>query len=111
MVFSGVVSLISLSGHSRFALSSVCVGSLVVLWFLPFGGSFVGGFSPSASILIFTALTYSCMWSVAGGRQNGLRHQESIIWDLKYQQVENRYEILRISIALTVIFHPTSHFL
>ena len=29
--FSGVVSLISLSGYSKFALSSVCVGSLVEL--------------------------------------------------------------------------------
>ena len=28
-----VVSLISLSGYSRIALSSACVGSLVVLWF------------------------------------------------------------------------------
>ena len=61
MRFSGVVSLISLSGCCRFALSSVCVGSLVVLGFLAFGGSFVGGFSPLAVILIFTAATYSCM--------------------------------------------------
>ena len=37
--FSGVVSLISSSGCSRFALSFVCVESLVVLGFLPFGGS------------------------------------------------------------------------
>ena len=59
--FSGVISLISLSGHSRFALSSACVGSLVVLGFLPFGGSFVGGFSPPEGILMFTTLTYSCM--------------------------------------------------
>ena len=56
-----MVSLISLSGHSRFALSSACVGSLGVLGFLPFGGSFVGGFSPPASMLIFAATTYSCM--------------------------------------------------
>ena len=61
MRFSGVVSLISLSGYSSFALSSVCVGSLVVLWFLPFGGSFVGGFSPQAVILMLAAPTYSCM--------------------------------------------------
>ena len=61
MGFSGVVSLISLSGHSRFALSSVCVGTLVVLWFLPFGGSFVGGFSPQAVILMLAAPTYSSM--------------------------------------------------
>ena len=61
MGFSGVVSLISLSGHSRFALSSACVGSLVVLGFLPFVGSFVGGFSPPASILMFQAPTYSCI--------------------------------------------------
>ena len=46
--FSGVISLISLSGSSRFALSSVCVGCLVVLRFLPFGVSFVDGFSPPA---------------------------------------------------------------
>ena len=38
MGFSGVFSLISLSGCSRFALSFVCVGTLVVLGFLPFGG-------------------------------------------------------------------------
>ena len=57
MGFSGVISLISLSGCSKFALSSVCVGSLVVLGFLPFGGSFVGGFSPPAGILMFTAPT------------------------------------------------------
>ena len=61
MRFSGVVSLISLSGRSRFALSSVCVGFLVVLVFLLFGGSFVGGFSPPEGILMFAALTYSCM--------------------------------------------------
>ena len=59
--FSGVVSLISLSGRSRFALSSVCVGSLVVLGFLPLGGSFVGVFSPPGRILIFAAPTYACM--------------------------------------------------
>ena len=82
-------SLISLTGCSRFALSSVCVGSLVV-GFLPFGGSFVGGFSPPASILMITAPTYSCMRSGAGGRQKGLRQQESILWDLKDQQVEKR---------------------
>ena len=61
MGFSDVVSLISLSGCSRFALSSVCVGSLVVLEFVPFGGSFDGGFSPPASILMFAAPTYSCL--------------------------------------------------
>ena len=60
MRFTGLVSLISLSSHSRFAISSVCVGSLVVLVFLPFGGSFVGGFSPPAGILMFTASSYSC---------------------------------------------------
>ena len=81
-------SLISLSGHSRIALSSVFVGSLVVLGFLPFGGSFVGVFSPPAGILIFAASTYSGMRSVAGGRQNELKHQESILRDLNYQQVE-----------------------
>ena len=57
MGFSGVVSLISLFGCSRFALSSVCVGSLVVLGFVPCGGSFVGGFSPLAGILMFAAST------------------------------------------------------
>ena len=60
MGFSGVVSLI-LSGCSRFVLSSVCVGSLTVLGFLLFGGSFVGGFFPPAGILILAAPTYSCM--------------------------------------------------
>ena len=55
---SGVVSLI-LSGCSRFALSSVCVGSPVVLGFLPFVGSFVCGFSPPAGILMFAVPTYS----------------------------------------------------
>ena len=59
--FSGMVSLISLSGCSRFALSSVCVGSLVVLGFVPFGGSFVGNFSAPAGILMFAAPIYSCM--------------------------------------------------
>ena len=67
MWFSGVASLISLSGHSRFAISSVCVGSLVVLRLLPFGGSFVGGFSPPAGILMFVAPTDSCMWSLVRG--------------------------------------------
>ena len=57
MRFSGVVSLISLSGCFRFVLSSVCVGCLVVLGFLPFGGSFVGVFSPPASVLMFAAPT------------------------------------------------------
>ena len=50
-----------LSGHSSFALSSVFVDSLVILGFLPFGGSFIGGFSPLPSILTFAAPTYSCM--------------------------------------------------
>ena len=81
MGFSGVVPLISLSGHSRFALSSVCVGSPAALGFVPFGGSFVSGFSPPAGILTFAAPTYSC-------RQNGLRQRESILWGLKHQQVE-----------------------
>ena len=61
MGFSGVVSLISLSACSRFALSSVSVGSLVVLGLLPFGGYFVGGFSPPAGIMMFTPPTYYCM--------------------------------------------------
>ena len=61
MGFNGVVSLISLSACSRFALSSVSVGSLVVLGLLPFGGYFVGGFSPPAGILIFAGATYACM--------------------------------------------------
>ena len=76
-----MVPLISLSGHSRFALSSVCVGSLVVLGFLPFGGSFVGGFCPPAGIVMFVAPNYFCMRSVAGDRQNGLRKWKSILWD------------------------------
>ena len=61
MGFSGVVSLISLSGFSRFALSSVCVGSLVVLGFVPFGVSLIGGFSPPEDKLMFAAPTYSCI--------------------------------------------------
>ena len=36
-----VVSLMSLSGCSSFAFSSLCVGSVAVLGLLPFGGSFV----------------------------------------------------------------------
>ena len=56
MGFSDMVSLASLSGCSRVALSSVCVGSLV-LGFLPVGGSFVGEFSHPARILVFTAPT------------------------------------------------------
>ena len=50
-------SLISFTGCSRFALSSVCVGSLVVLVFLPFGGSFVGGFSPPIGILMLYVIS------------------------------------------------------
>ena len=61
MGFSGVVFLISLSGCCRFVLSSVCVGFFVVLGFLPFGGSFAGGFSLTTGILMFAAPTYSCM--------------------------------------------------
>ena len=61
MGFSGVISLISFSVCSKFALSSVSVGFLVVLGFVPFGGSFIGSFSPPASILMFTTPTYSCM--------------------------------------------------
>ena len=41
------------------AVSFVCVGSLVVLGFLPVGGSFVGEFSPPAGILVFTSPNYS----------------------------------------------------
>ena len=55
------VLLISLSGCSWFAHSSVCVGSLVVLGLLPFVASFVGGFSPPSGILMFVDPTYSCM--------------------------------------------------
>ena len=61
MRFSGAGSLISLPGCSRFALSSVCLGSLVVLGFLPFGGSFVGGFSPPAGMMMFVVPTYFYM--------------------------------------------------
>ena len=50
MGFRGVFSLICLCGCSRFVLSSVCVGSLVVLGFFP-----VGGFYTPAAILVFTA--------------------------------------------------------
>ena len=63
--FSGVASFIALCGCSRFALSSVCVGSLVVLGLLLFGGSFVGGFSPPVGILMLAAPTY--FLCVAGG--------------------------------------------
>ena len=49
-------SLISLTGCSRVAVSFVCVGSLVVLGFLPVGGSFVGGFSLVVGILMVTDL-------------------------------------------------------
>ena len=85
-----MVSLISLFRWSKYALSSICVGSLIVLWVLPVGSSFFGEFSPPVGILMFTAPTYSCMWSVAGVRQNGLRHGDTIVWDLKNQQVEKR---------------------
>ena len=68
MGFSGVVTLISLSGCSRVAVSFVCVGSLVVLGFLPVGGSFVGGFSPAAGILAFTAPTQSTRVLPQGGQ-------------------------------------------
>ena len=61
MGLSGVVSLISFSGCSKFALSSVFVAAFVVVGFLPFGGSFFGGFSSPAGILMFAAATYSCM--------------------------------------------------
>ena len=74
-------SLISLCGCSRFALPSVRVSSLVVFGFLPFGGSFVGGFCPPAGIVMFVAPNYFCMRSVAGDRQNGLRKWKSILWD------------------------------
>ena len=57
MGFSGVVSLICLSGCSRFALFCLCVGSLVVLGFLPFGGLFVGGFSPPIGILMLYVIS------------------------------------------------------
>ena len=90
MGFSGVVSLISLSGRWTLTLSSVFVGCLIILGFLLFGGSFLGGFSTPAGILIFVAPTYSCMCSVSSGMQNGLRQQESTLCDLKYQQVEKR---------------------
>ena len=85
-----VWSLMSLSGCSRFALSSVCVISLVVLGLVPFGGSFIGGFSPPAGILMFASPNlFLCVISVRG-MQNGLRQWESILWDLKYQQVMKR---------------------
>ena len=82
-------SVISLSGHSKFD-PSVCVGSSVVFGFVPFGSSFIGVFSPPEGILIFIAPTYSCICSVAGGRHNGLKEQENILWALKYQQVDKR---------------------
>ena len=57
MGFSGVVSLISFSRCSGVALSSVYVGSLVVLGFFPVGVFFIGEFSPPAGIFVFTAPT------------------------------------------------------
>ena len=85
----GYSDVISLSRRSRFALSSVCVCSFVIFGFLLVGGPFIGGFSPPAGILMFTAPTYCCdQWQGKGN--NGLRPLESILWDLKHQQVEKR---------------------
>ena len=61
MRVSGMVSFISLSGCSRFALSTVSVGSFVVFGFLPFRDSFVGGFPPLTGVVVFAAPTYSCV--------------------------------------------------
>ena len=57
---SGAVSLISLFGCSRVALSSVCVGSLAVLelYRLVF---FIDGFFPPAGLLVATTPTLSGM--------------------------------------------------
>ena len=52
MRFSGVVSLISLSGCSRFALFFYLSGLSCCTWVLLVGGSFVGGFSPPAGLLV-----------------------------------------------------------
>ena len=51
-----MVSLSSMLGCSRFALSTFFVGCLVVLGFLPVGGSFVCGFSLVVGILMVTDL-------------------------------------------------------
>ena len=45
------------------------------------------------------------------GRENGLRQWVCILWYLKYQPIEKRWENLWICTVLTMIFHPTSHFL
>ena len=90
MTASGADFLISSSGCSRNAFCRGYVCSSVVFGFVPFGSSFIGVFSPPEGILIFIAPTYSCICSVAGGRHNGLKEQENILWGLKYQQVEKR---------------------
>ena len=102
--------------NSRLVLGGGYCGFHSLLCHLPLlsvGVSFVGCFSLLAGILLFRAPTYSFMWSIGVGRQNGIRHfeWECILWDLKYQTIEKRQEILWISVVLTVIFHPVSHFL
>ena len=55
-----------MSGRSRFALPSVHVGPLVVFGFLPFGGLFVGGFSPPASTDVHSSHVFSYVISGNG---------------------------------------------
>ena len=66
MQFSFMVTLISLSGCSRFALSSVFVGSFIVLGFLLFGGSFVSGFSPPLGILTNVHSSHLILYVISG---------------------------------------------
>ena len=94
MSFSGVVSLISLSEHSRFVL-------FVFVWsvFLHVGFYLLHvGFWWFLCWWFFSSSSYTDVLSshlflyvVSGGsRQNGLRQQEGILWDLKYQHIEKR---------------------
>ena len=85
MGFSSVVSLIYLPGCSSIALFSVCVGSLVVLEF----------YLLVVTLLVGSLLqqVYWCSqlpaYLVCDQWQSGLRQRERILWDLKYEQVEN----------------------
>ena len=90
MGFSGLVSLISLSGCSRVALSSVCAGYCDVLGF-PVFGSFFDTFLYAVDLLVFTTPNLSCMYVISGSvKSKWIKTVGGILWGLMYQQGENR---------------------
>ena len=58
--------------------------SIVIFW------CFLCWWLSSSSRYTVVPTSHYFLWSVGGGRQNGLRQQEYILWYLKYHSIEKR---------------------